>query len=132
MIRCFHRTFLCTPPTSDARSKNWPVSILHDSLYIGCAKQSKHAARVQTREEVMAAAAALSSPSKASVVVAGVTLNEHDQQQVEGLVRATGVDIETATKLLMQFHGNVDQAVDFVRQQAQAQAQAAAAGRPSV
>lgn len=129
MIRCFHRVFLCTPPTADARSKNWPVSILHDSLYIGAAKQSKHAARAATREEVMAAAAALTSPSKRpDVVIAGVKLNEHDQSLVEGLVRATGVDPETATKLLMECKGNVEQAMDFIRQQQAA----AAGGRPSI
>jgi len=121
-LRCFHRTFLCTPPAAEARAKNWPVSILHDTLYIGAAKinpASAAATAAAASSAAAASAAALTlSPPPQPLQSTGAgshpPLTAQDQLLVQNLSQATGIDTNLATQLLLACHGNMEKAAEQV------------------
>ena len=122
ILRCFHRTFLCTPPAAEARAKNWPVSILHDTLYIGAAKinpASAAATAAAASSAAAASAAALTlSPPPQPLQSTGAgshpPLTAQDQLLVQNLSQATGIDTNLATQLLLACHGNMEKAAEQV------------------
>lgn len=121
MLRCFHRTFVCTGPTADAQSKNWPVSILHDCLYIGAGKVNTAATSTpaatttpsQPAGQMQALGAASSAPA-AAAASSLPPLTAQDQQMVAALCQHTGIDAATATQLLVQCQGDMNKAAEQV------------------
>jgi hypothetical protein len=122
MLRCFHRTFLCTSPSPEARAKSWPMTVLHDCLYIGAGKQNS-----TTSSSSSVSASSISAPvtpqhlhhQSITSPPQQIKLSPNDQQLIMTLCQATGVDTQTATQLLMQSQGDIDRAIAIARGHAQ-------------
>lgn len=119
VLRSFHRTFLCTPPTPEARAKTWPVSIIHDTLYIGAAKHtgthSQAAAhQAQQQQSSVVISVPTGGPLPSTLVIPA--LNAADQALVQQLATQTGITFDNAKVILFTCQGDINAAMNQVAQ----------------